>query len=628
MSRIHILPDPLVSQIAAGEVVERPASVVKELLENALDAGATRVEIDLEGGGRRLIRLVDDGSGMGSDDALLAFDRHATSKILSFDDLERIGTLGFRGEALASIASVAKVEVLTAEEPGVGTRVRVEGGRIRVAEPATRPRGTTVEVRSLFWNVPARAKFLKSGQTELRRALEVAQGYILARPEVSIVVRHEGRLLLEAPAARATGEAALRERVRQVFGALADQLVALPGGAGGGEEILGFIGRPSTARGRRSFTFVNRRLLRDRQILAAFYRAVRDEWRSEDFPALFLFLDLPPEEVDVNVHPQKAEVRFREPAILDRLYSRFRAGLEHARGEEAAGLRAPRGELGAPLAWQGGSSSGSVSSRDPVPVSWRPFGTPSASWGAPSAASEVREATGDTPPVAALDVPWRGDERLPIATFAPPHAGSSPLSGRFGEVRPFRVLGQYKGTLILLEGPDGLYLIDQHVAHERILYERVRRALLAESTPSQHLISPVFLELAATERLRLEELAPALATCGFELVPMSGGTLGLSAIPAMLSTEEAEALLVRLASEVRSETGDGTGLRRALLEALAASLACKAAVKMHHPLGLSEMQSLIGELFAAEQPYACPHGRPVVLQLTDSDLERRFGRRG
>jgi DNA mismatch repair protein MutL len=601
MSRIHLLPDPLVSQIAAGEVVERPASVVKELVENALDAGASTIDLQLEGGGRQRITLADDGSGMGRDDALLAFDRHATSKIASFDDLERVATLGFRGEALCSIAAVARVELTTAEQPGDGHRVMIEGGRVRVAEPLARPRGTTVDVRSLFFNVPARRKFLKAPQTELRRAIEVVEGYALARPDVRFRIAHEGRELLDALPSDESA-AGSRERIGQIFGAaFAARLAEIPEQERENERISGFLGRPDTSRGRRQFVYVNGRLIRDRAVLAAFYRAVREEWRSDDFPALFLFLDVDPEDVDVNVHPQKSEVRFRDPGLIDRVYDALRRGLERARGEEAAPLRPPSAGPSIPFAWQG---LGQVAS-SPEPES-----------AAPSAGSAP------APPPAA------GLQRLATPSYTPVERPIVPLSGRSGERRPFRLLGQYKGTLILLEGPDGLYLIDQHVAHERILYERLRRAMNAETTPVQHLLTPVLLELGAAERMRLLELAEPLDGCGFGVASLSGGTLALTAIPAVLSVDEAEALVRALGSE---ETGDGTGsagdLRRRVLEALAASLACKSAIKMHHPLSAPEMEALVAELFVAEQPYACPHGRPIVLQMTDSDLERRFGRR-
>jgi DNA mismatch repair protein MutL len=591
MARIHLLSDHLVSQIAAGEVVERPASVVKELVENSLDAGAREIEVQLDSGGKARISVSDDGSGMGRDDALLAFDRHATSKIGSFEDLERVGTLGFRGEALCSIAAVARVELTTAEQPGDGQRVFIEGGRVRVAEPLSRPRGTTIDVRSLFFNVPARRKFLKSPQTELRRCLEVVQGYALARPDVRFLVMHEGRVLLDV--LPAGGEGGPRERIGQIFGReVARKLAAIPEihQAGSEERISGFLSEPETGSGRRQFVFVNRRLLRDRLVLATFYRAVREEWKNEDFPALFLFLDVPPEDVDVNVHPQKSEVRFRDPGLLDRIHDALRRGLERARGEEPAPLRTPASEPYVPFTWQG------LGDRQDRGV---PF--------------EVS-----------------GGDRLATPSYAPIQRPMVPLSGRHGEARPFRLMGQYKGTLILLEGPDGLYLIDQHVAHERILYERLRRSLNAERTPVQSLLTPPLLELGPAERLRLLELAPSLDDCGFGVASLSGNTLALTAVPAILTAEEAESLLRALAAEPSDGGGEGdraADLRRRILDSLAASMACKSAVKMHHPLSPLEMEALVAELFVADQPYACPHGRPIVLQMTDSDLERRFGRR-
>ena len=607
MSRIHLLPDTLVSQIAAGEVVERPASVVKELVENALDAGAGLIEIQLESGGKARIAIGDDGWGMGRDDALLAFDRHATSKIASFDDLERVATLGFRGEALATVAAVARVEMTTAEQPGEGHRVLIEGGRVRVAEPFARPRGTTIDVRSLFFNVPARRKFLKAPQTELRRCVEVVQGYALARPDVRFQVSHEGRELLDALPAPGTA-AGSRERIGQIFGPeLARELAEIPAGQGREETIHGFVGTPATARGRRHFIYVNRRLIRDRAVLATFYRAVRDEWKGEDFPALFLFLDIPPEEVDVNVHPQKAEVRFRDPGLLDRIYEALRRTLERARGEEAAPLRPPASEPYVPFAWQG-------LGEQRAPVAWnRPADAPAV----------VTEGAGSSGSVELPVFPTR----LATPSYAPLERPMVPLSGRHGEARPFRLLGQYKGTLIMLEGPDGLYLIDQHVAHERILYERLRRAMADERPPVQHLLTPVLLDLSPAERIRLSELAPSLEEHGFGLTVLSGNTLALTSTPGALSAGDAEKLLRSLAADSGDGTAGGADLARQILENLAASMACKAAIKMHHPLSAPEMEALVAELFTAEQPYACPHGRPIVLQMTDSDLERRFGRR-
>ena len=599
MPRIHILADQLASQIAAGEVVERPASVVKELVENALDAGTTQVRIELEAGGKRRIRVVDDGHGMDADDALLAFDRHATSKISSFEDLQGVATLGFRGEALASIAAVARVELRTARQGGDGHRVQIDGGRIRAAEPIAHPKGTSVEVASLFFNVPARRKFLKTPRTELRQAVQVVQGYALARPEIRFTLVHEERTLLDALPGD-PGPVGARGRIGQIFGpSLVEKLAEIDSRAGRPQEsIWGFVGDPTTTRGRRYFVFVNRRLLRDRSVMACFYRAVREEWRSDEFPVLFLFLDLPSSEVDVNVHPQKSEVRFRDPALLDRLSNALRYALRSALGAETAPLEplleAPR----APFVWQGLGARGAAGGSGPPWV--------------------VREG-----PAPAGDF---SAGRLAEAVYAPLERRPVALSGRSGETRPFRLLGQYKATLILLEGPDGLYLVDQHVAHERILYERLRRELEGEATARQAFVEPALLELSPAEALRCSELIPELDACGFSVSELSGNTLALEAAPAVLSAAQAEGLLSTLLQSSEAAERGPADLKASLLEALAASQSCRSAIKMHHPLSPEEMESLVAELFTAEQPYACPHGRPIILKMTDADLEKRFGR--
>jgi DNA mismatch repair protein MutL len=601
MSRIQILSDHLVSQIAAGEVVERPASVVKELLENALDAGAAHLEIELEHGGKRLIRVTDDGEGMDRDDALLAFDRHATSKISTFEELEAVETLGFRGEALASIAAISRTEMLTAPEAGEGFRVRIEGGRVRRAEPSPAPRGTSIEVASLFYNVPARRKFLKAPRTELRRATEVVQGYALARPDVGFTLRHGGRLALEAPGGSG-GPDGLERRLESMFGtAFVRELARIDESSQlGPGEIWGFVGGPGTSRGQRRFVFVNRRLIRDRAVMATFYRAVRDEWRGEEFPALFLFIDLPGSEVDVNVHPQKAEVRFRDRQVLDRLYAVLRIALGAARGEEPA-LAVPTSTLPRqPLAWEG-SLGGFATAAGPG-TTW-PFD------------SEVREPHPSDSP------------RMAEVSYLPTDSRPVPLSGRSGEQRSFRLLGQYKGTLILLEGADGLYLIDQHVAHERVLYERIRRNLESEQPSSQALIEPLVLELSASELQAAEQILEGLSETGFEGVLLSGRSVAMTAIPASIGVEQAGKLLESLFRSAGDDAPGPQDLRRSLIEEAAASMACRAAVKMHEPMTPAEMEALLSELFEADQPYACPHGRPVILKLSDFDLEKRFKRR-
>jgi len=596
MSKIRTLPDHLIGKIAAGEVVERPASVLKELVENSLDAGSTEIRVELAVGGKALIRVADDGCGLSEEDARLAFERHATSKIRTFDDLESVATLGFRGEGLAAIASVSRIELTTAESDGLGTRVRIDGGKIESVEPISRPQGTTIEVADLFYNVPARREFLKTPATELRHCMSVMQAYALTRPLTYFEAEHEGRNLLDAPPTATDREGAQR-RIGQIFGSgLRDKLIEIDA-VDGPSRVWGFVGDPTTTRGRRFFIFVNGRSIRDRAVLAIFYRAVRDVWRKDDFPALFLFLDLPPEEVDVNVHPQKAEVRFRDRQLLGTIGRALRKALEQGLGDIPAEIGEVVTGPAPPLAWQGLGNASSQSN----PVIPNPGGL--------GFGLDVRES------------------RVAEAVYAPLPPAEIPLSGRSKPRESLRLLGQYKGTMILLEGPDALFVIDQHVAHERILYERLRRAMLEEETAMQALLEPRLLELPVEDAMRLTEIADRLEGCGFEVVPLSGSTVALKGSPAPLSQSEAERILVSMAAERGVVALTVEELRSRVLDNLVANQACKAAVKMHEPLTSEEMQSLIQELFESEQPYVCPHGRPVVLKMTDADLERRFGRR-
>ena len=499
MTRIQTLSPELVGKIAAGEVVERPASVLKELVENSLDAGAEEIRVELAVGGTALVRVSDDGRGMSERDARLAFERHATSKIRSFEDLEQVATLGFRGEGLASIASVARIDLTTAEENGLGTRVALEGGRVTTFEPVARPKGTTLEVADLFFNVPARRAFLKTPATELRHCTAVLQAYALTRPSTYFHAEHEGRVLLDAPPTAIDRQGAQR-RIAQIFGSsLGEKLIEIDR-VDGPSRVWGFVGDPTTTRGRRHFIFVNGRSIRDRAVLAIFYRAVRDVWRKDDFPALFLFLDLPPEEVDVNVHPQKAEVRFRDRQLLGTIARALRAALEEGLGELPAGLGQPVEGPAPPLAWSGLGEASGMSDRD-APVGALRTDAP----------IEVR------------------DSRLAQAVYSPLPPAEIPLSGRSRPRETLRLLGQYKGTMLLLEGPDALFIIDQHVAHERILYERLRRAMLAETPAMQALLEPRLLDLTAEEALRLGEIAERLEVCGFELAALSGTSVALQA---------------------------------------------------------------------------------------------------
>ena len=454
-------------------------------------------------------------------------------------------------------------------------------------------------MESLFFNVPARRKFLKTTRTELRQAAQVVQGYAMASPEVRFTLVHEERTLLDALPA-GPGRRGARERIGQIFGqSLENKLVEI-GGASlmPREKIWGFLGDPSTTRGRRYFIFVNRRLLRDRAVMACFYRAVREEWRSDQFPAVFLFIDLASTEVDVNVHPQKSEVRFRDPRLFGRLSQELRVALQAVLGAEVATLKPLEEVPTGPLVWQG-------------------LGRPGPAWmgGLPGA---VREGQASASAAAA--------GRLGEAVYAPLERRPVALSGRSGEARPFRLLGQYKATLILLEGPDGLYVVDQHVAHERILYERLRRGLESEATACQSLLEPALLQLSPAETIWIGELIPELERYGFSLRELSGGTLALESAPAALSAAQAEVLLMTLVHDAGGAEPQPAELRKSILNSLAASQSCQSAIKMHHPLTAEEMEALVAELFAAEQPFACPHGRPIILKFTDADLEKRFGR--
>ena len=598
MSRIQPLSDQLITQIAAGEVVERPASVVKELVENALDAGASDVAVELLGGGRDLVRIRDNGCGMDAEDALLAFQRHATSKLQRLEDLQSIGTLGFRGEALAAIAAVSEVDLRTAQTPGDGFHVRVEGGERVVAEPISHPRGTTIEVAGLFYNVPARRKFLKQATTEQRRCLEVVQAYALYHLGVAFAVTgSKDRALLQAGAlSRQDPYSSLRDRIQQVFtGELAGNLVPFGDNPDASSAIWGMVGNQETVRGRKSFIFVNGRMLRDRALLSLFYRACRDEWGGSEFPSLFLFIAVPPEQVDVNVHPQKHEVRFREGDFNSRLYRSLRQGLAAARGfADASGDR--------------------VEALPSVAGGWQGLGRMGAE---PENAREEWRLAGST----TADVV---SDRIAEPSIAQlPATETIPLSGRDGVQRPFRILGQYKASLILVEGPDGLYLVDQHVAHERVLFERILLSMRDTEVQSQRLLTPLLLELSVAEAEALGDANAVLETAGFEYEVMSANTLTVSATPASLSAGQASEFLLGVARS--GLQGEALGAR--LREVLAASLSCRSAVKMHDVLGAEELERLIGELFAAENPYACPHGRPVMLKMSDEALEKSFHRR-
>jgi DNA mismatch repair protein MutL len=562
MPRIRVLSDAVVNQIAAGEVVERPASVAKELIENALDAGATKVSVRLLAGGRELIEVEDDGVGMDRDDALLALERHATSKIASADDLARIATLGFRGEALPSIAAVARVTLETACGDGEGTRVEVAFGRIVRCEPCACPRGTRVAARDLFERLPARRKFLRAEATELRHVLAAVSALALTHTAVSFTVTHGNRALLRLPAV-----SKLDDRLGDLLGAARARTAKSVRHASGGIAIEGVL--VPAARTAELVVAVNGRAVRDRVLAGAVNRVLRDRSGRAEADA-YLFVTLPSEQVDVNVHPTKAEVRFAEPS---RVVSVVTEAL-------AASLVAMRG---------------------------------------PIALTRLVTTSVHAPSVAAFAAP-AAEPPLERAPAPPPQVRES--APDLYRLFPWgRYIGQYRDSYLLLDDGDGLVLIDQHVAHERVLFERL---LAANARPAvQALLLPEVVELTPALAALANGAADELRTLGVEIEPASGTSVRVLGVPAPLPTARASALVEQVLQDLAADSTPGVALR----ERAAASLACHAAIKKHRPLSRTEAERLLSELAAAADPHRCPHGRPIIVRVPHAEIERRVGRR-
>jgi len=581
--RVHILPDHVANQIAAGEVVERPASAVKELVENSLDAQAGMIEIDMQAGGKALLRVADDGHGMVRDDALLAIDRHATSKIEDEKDLRRIRSFGFRGEALPSIAAVSRFELETAPaEGGEGTRIKIEGGRIVAVDEIARRGGTTVTVRSLFFNVPARAKFLRSAAAETRAASEATIQLALANLSAAFRLRSNERELLDLPR---TGE--LAARVGAIWGdELAATLIPIDH-VSDGIRVAGLIQRPADTRpgSRRVYLFVNGRPFADRFIVRAAEEGYRTTMPPGYRPALFLYLEVPVEDVDVNVHPTKAEVRFRNKIKTEAMVTEtVRSGLEGLESAPSLGRY---------------SGVSQLVSRGP---------TAGALPGQP-------ERTAATSQIA-LFVP--GD-----APSQPPAEGERSEAGA-PAARP-GAMWQLHDSYILAETRSGLIIVDQHSAHERVLFERIMQDYDEGGAASQRLLFPMTIRLSPTEMQAVEELHGILRQIGFELEAFGSNTVIIHAVPDPHPHFDAE----RCFREMVSELAHGSPLvdsARNQHERVAKSFACKAAIKAGQPLSDLEMAELFDRLFAAELPGHDVHGRPTILRLSLDELERRFGR--
>jgi len=587
LGTIRILEPNVANQIAAGEVVERPASVVKELLENALDAGASRVEIAVDGGGADRIRVADDGSGMERDDALLAFERHATSKIHVAPDLRAIHTYGFRGEALPSIASVSRVTLTTSTGGTHGTRVRLRAGKVLAVEPAPHPRGTTIEVEALFHNAPARRKFLRSPATETTHIAAIATRVAAAHPGIAFTLRSGERELSRLGVAPD-----YRARVAQIVGrSEAEALIPVERRAGG-LRLLGLASAPSLHRSTAGdeHLFVNGRPVRDRRILHAVQAAYATLLPRGRYPVVYLFLDMPPEDVDVNVHPAKAEVRFLRPgAVHDLVREALLDALGVARPfyrleTTPSGLAEP--EAPGPSGLAVGYTS--VPGRDRVGAVGVPGDLPS-----------------DRERADALAGRMGGPELFDAVSLSP--------------------LAQFRDSYILASAPDGLVIVDQHAAHERVLYERLMAQRRGGGVPVQKLLFPVTLEVGPAERLAFEGSREDLAALGFSVAPFGENTLIIDEIPSLLPAGAVARLLRELLAEL-IEWRRPEGLER-LHHRLLATAACHAAVTANHPLDAPRMRAIVTDLLGTAMPMTCPHGRPVLLRLSIDQLEREFHRK-
>jgi DNA mismatch repair protein MutL len=688
MGRIHVLSENVANKIAAGEVVERPASVVKELLENSLDAGATRIKISVEAGGKRLIQITDNGCGMVRDDAMLAFERHATSKIKDAEDLLTIATLGFRGEALPSIASVSRLRLETrAAEDEAGTIIEINGGKIARVEEAGLPAGTSITVRDLFFNTPARKKFLKAESTELSHIASLVTHYALAHPEKHFELHSATNAMLVAPPVAGSSE-----RVYQVFGKeTLDQLipvaalqplehVGLPQPppwrrkeieeddetAGpkspGAMRLHGFVSKPEIQKLNRNsiFVFVNGRLIRARLVQHALTEAYRNIIPPTVHPVVLLFLEMPSGEVDVNVHPSKTEVRFRQQSVMhDFVRDSVRAALMKARpvpqfvtairahATAGPGLTSPSLTPGAD--WErsserlSGPLSGPLSEQPPGPV-LVPGGSavpqtiydPAAGRGFALHAPTVPPISGRLQFEGGIAV--EANAAFPVARgletkgLGPiPDNGCAPALDQREEedmtlasLTTLKPLGQIRNSFILAVNESGLWIVDQHVAHERVLFERVLKQRAAQKVESQRLLMPIVLELSPAQQAVFAEISDELQRNGFEAEPFGARSVAVKVAPAGVEASAVEHLLHELLDQFTREE-QSLNLEK-IRARIAASIACHAAIKVNMPLEQHKMEWLLAELAKTDHPYACPHGRPVVLRYSVKDIQKAFKR--
>ena len=646
MNTIRILPDNLANQIAAGEVVERPASVIKELVENSIDAGAARIQIDIELGGRRLMRVADDGQGMLRDDAILAFERHATSKIRTLEDLAKISTLGFRGEALASIASVAKVELITKlEQDTAATRVIIEGGKLIDVKDAARNTGTTIAVRDLFFNTPARRKFMRSEATENYHLAGVVTHYALAHPEIAFNMTNNGREVLRVSPAKD-----LRERAFQIFGAgMLDSLLPVSGGREFIAKVSGFVSAPRERRTTRDaqYFFINQRFVRDKTIAGGLLEGYRSVLPHGVYPVAFLFLEVPLEEIDVNVHPAKTEVRFRRnEAVKDVIAEAVRNSLAKAgivSNSEARGYGEAVTEISGEAS--GATKEGRAIEQSIIEFKISDNGAQIFSPGETTFGQNgvMMETTAE---IAGhnLTSPLTFEKRAASTDFEQTARIRAAESSSTGEMPPLnsaeklvrnieveslasakiRPIAQLHDSFIIAVDDEGLLLIDQHVAHERILFDKFRQNEKSRAIESQNLLLPETIDLTPAQAEAFKLVESELESLGFGVMQLSGRTIAIKSVPTDLPVSEARNLFAEILDTIEIEKRGNA--KATFRDQIAASLACKAAVKINMKLTPEKMHWLIDRLLLTSSPTTCPHGRPVILRLTMKDIERGFHR--
>lgn len=616
MPRIALLPEDVASQVAAGEVVERPASVVKELVENSIDARAQRIEVQIRRGGIASIRVVDDGIGMDRDDALLCLERHATSKIRSGADLAAIQTLGFRGEALPSIASVSRFRLSTREHNALaGTEVLVNGGRVENVRVSGEAAGTQIEVRALFYNLPARRKFLRTENTEASHVEHQLQLLALGHPRVGFVFLHEDRLIFQLPAAES-----LRERIRDLCGpGRAAELLEVPEQEFAGLRIRGFIGKVGVSRSTRQqqHVFLNGRAVENSVLSHALREGYHTALMKGQHPVTFLFVDMDPAAVDVNVHPAKREVRFRDPrTVREAIVEAIRRTLESDRGAWSQTFRAAPAALPA-------QSPALIPEREQVALrkDWSSLPTQGPPVRQPEVAAPIAPSVAAAPFVAA-SAGASSPVGRPAASPATPTAAA--------EIRPpsgseFQILGVLGKLYVLLENATGLVLVDQHAAHERILFEEMRRRMETQGVPTQRLLLPLTLEVSPRDADWLTHHLDLLERAGIALEPFGAGTYKIDGLPTFLRASDPAQLLREIIDDLRETSAQTSKLR--LGEEMIVKTVCRHAVKANDILREPELVRLIQDLLACELPYCCPHGRPTMIQLTYLDLEKKFGRK-